>query len=74
MVIDTHMVRIMNLLKFVNTKDAKKIEFELMVLFEDKNWVKLTHLIIDHGRAVCIARRPQCGTCVVNELCPSVIT
>lgn len=46
MVIDTHMVRIMNLLKFVNTKDAKKIEFELMALFEDKNWVKLTLSLI----------------------------
>lgn len=73
MVIDTHMVRIMNLLKFTNTKDAKKIEFELMALFENQNWVKLTHLIIDHGRAVCIARRPQCGACVINELCPSAL-
>jgi endonuclease-3 len=73
MVIDTHMVRIMNLLKFTHTKDAKKIEFELMALFEYKNWVKLTHLIIDHGRAVCIARRPKCGACVINELCPSAV-
>jgi endonuclease-3 len=73
MVIDTHMVRIMNLLKFTRTKDAKKIEFELMALFEYKNWVKLTHLIIDHGRAVCIARRPKCGACVINELCPSAV-
>ena len=73
MVIDTHMVRIMNLLKFTNTKDAKKIEFELMTLFEDKNWVKLTHLIIDHGRAVCIARRPKCGACVINQRCPSAL-
>ena len=73
MVIDTHMVRIMNLLKFTYTKDAKKIEFELMALFEYKNWVKLTHLIIDHGRAVCIARRPKCGACVINELCPSAV-
>ena len=71
MVIDTHMVRIMNLLKFTNTKDPKKIEFELMDLFKDQYWVKLTHLIIDHGRAVCIARRPQCKICVINELCPS---
>jgi endonuclease-3 len=73
MVIDTHMVRIMNLLKFTHTKDAKKIEFELMALFEYKNWVKLTHLIIDHGRAVCIARRPKCGACVINQLCPSAV-
>ena len=74
MVIDTHMVRIMNLLKFTNTKDAKKIEYELMDLFRDGHWVKLTHLIIDHGRGICIALRPQCGACVINKLCPSALT
>ncbi len=74
MVIDTHMVRIMNLLKFTNTKDAKKIEYELMDLFKDEHWVKLTHLIIDHGRGICIARRPQCRACVINKLCPSALT
>jgi endonuclease-3 len=68
------MVRIRTLFKFTDTKDAKKIEFELMALFEYKNWVKLTHLIIDHGRAVCIARRPKCGACVINQLCPSAVT
>ena len=72
MVIDTHMVRIMNLLKFTATKDAKKIEFDLMELFNEKDWVKLTHMVIDHGRAVCIARRPQCQSCVISYYCPSV--
>ena len=71
MVIDTHMVRIMNLLGFTRNKDPKKIELEIMKLFEEKIWVKLTHLIIDHGRAICIARRPQCGACVLSKLCPS---
>jgi endonuclease-3 len=64
----------MGLLGFTKNKDAKKIELEIMEVFDKKDWTSLTHLIIDHGRAVCIARRPQCGTCVVNELCPSVIT
>lgn len=73
LVIDTHMLRIMNLLGFVKSKDPKKIEFELMDIFEQKDWVKLTHLIIDHGRAVCIARRPRCGLCVLSDLCPSSI-
>ena len=71
MVVDTHMVRIMNLLNFTNVKDAKKIEFDLMELFEMKDWVKLTHMIIDHGRAICIARRPQCNECVISTYCPS---
>ena len=71
MVIDTHMVRIMRLLGFTKTKDAKKIEFEMMDLFNKEHWVKLTHMIIDHGRAICIARRPKCNECVLAELCPS---
>jgi len=71
MVIDTHMVRIMNLLGLTTTKDAKKIELELMDIFEKKDWVRLTHTVIDHGRAVCIARRPQCHQCDLREVCPS---
>ena len=70
MVIDTHMIRIFNLLGFSNTKNAVKMESELMEIFDKKDWVKLTHMIIDHGRAVCIARRPQCGKCVLADLCP----
>ena len=74
MVIDTHMIRIMNLLGFSDTKNAVKMETELMEIFNEKDWVKLTHLIIDHGRAVCIARRPQCNKCVLADLCPSAIS
>jgi endonuclease-3 len=73
MVIDTHMVRIMGLLGFTKTKDAKKIELEMMDIFDEKEWVNLTHMVIDHGRAVCIARRPQCGQCVLVDLCPSAL-
>jgi len=72
MVIDTHMVRIMNLLEFTHSKDAKKIEIEIMEIFDKNDWIKLTHMIIDHGRAVCIARRPQCSMCSISNCCPSV--
>ena len=71
MVIDTHMIRIMNLLKFVNTVDPKKMEYALMKLFNDNEWVSLTHMIIDHGRAVCVARRPNCNECVIAPYSPS---
>ena len=71
MVIDTHMIRIMGLFNFTKTKDAKQIELEMMEIFDEKDWVNLTHMVIDHGRAVCIARRPQCGDCVLVDLCPS---
>jgi len=72
MVIDTHMIRIMNLLGLSKTKHAVKMEYELIEIFNRKDWVKLTHMIIDHGRVVCIARRPQCYKCVLADLCPSV--
>ena len=72
MVIDTHMVRIMNLLEFTHSKDAKKIEIEIMEIFDKNDWIKFTHMIIDHGRAVCIARRPQCSMCSISNYCPSV--
>ena len=71
MVIDTHMIRIMNLLGLVKGKEAKKIEFDLMRIFNKDDWVKLTHMIIDHGRGVCIARRPKCKDCVLEAQCPS---
>lgn len=74
LVIDTHMVRIMNLLGFVDTRNPEIIERELAEIFERQDWVLLTHMIIDHGRAVCIARRPQCGNCVLADLCPSAAT
>ena len=71
MVIDTHMVRIMGLLGFTKAKEPEKIEFEMMDIFKEEHWIKLTHMIIDHGRAICIARRPQCWECILAELCPS---
>ena len=71
MVIDTHMIRIMNLLGLVKGKEAKIIEFDLMRIFNKDDWVKLTHMIIDHGRAICIARRPKCKDCVLEAQCPS---
>ena len=73
LVVDTHMIRVMNLLQFATSKDPKKIELELMEIFNKQDWVKLTHMVIDHGRAVCIARRPQCDQCILQDLCPSVL-
>jgi len=71
LVIDTHMIRIMKLLGFTDNKDPQKIENELMLIFKKNDWVNLTHTVIDHGRAVCIARRPQCQFCTLADICPS---
>ena len=73
MVIDTHMIRIMNLLQFTTSKNPKIIELDLMDIFNKRDWVKLTHMIIDHGREICIARHPKCDQCVLYEQCPSAL-
>ena len=70
-VVDTHVTRIMNLLKFTKSKNAVVIERELEKIINRNDWVLFTHLIIDHGRAICIANRPNCSQCSINHLCPS---
>ena len=70
-VVDTHVTRITNLLKFVKTKNAVKIESELSKIINKNDWTLFAHLLIDHGRAVCIANRPKCNKCVISNLCPS---
>jgi endonuclease-3 len=68
-VVDTHVVRITNLLGLVDTKNPEKIEKELMQIVPKKYWVNFTHYIIRHGRATCIAHRPQCNDCCINQWC-----
>ena len=72
-VVDTHVTRIVNLLGFCKTRNAVIIERELSKIINKKHWVKFTHLIIDHGRKVCIANRPKCEVCIIKDLCPSAI-
>ncbi len=71
--VDTHVIRLSNLLGFVNTKDPVKIEMKLKELLPEKDWVKASHLLASHGRKVCIARRPKCSECVIANYCPSFI-
>lgn len=70
-VVDTHVARLSGLLKLTKHHDPEKIERDLMVLIPRDDWTLVSHLLITHGRQVCIARRPQCGRCVVAKLCPS---
>jgi endonuclease-3 len=70
-VVDTHVIRISNLMGFVDSKDAVKIEMRLQELIAKDKWVQFTHYIINHGRITCIARRPKCPECAVAEFCPS---
>jgi endonuclease-3 len=52
-------------------KEPNKIELDLMEVVPRSKWTQLAHLFIEHGRRVCVARRPQCAACVLNDLCPS---
>jgi len=70
-VVDTHVGRISQLLGLTKQTDAVKIEQDLMKLVPREEWTLFSHLLIHHGRAVCIARRPRCGDCVLADLCPS---
>jgi endonuclease III len=69
--VDTHVGRLSGLLGLSAEKDPVKIEQELMRLFPQDDWALLSHLLIFHGRQVCIARRPRCSDCVLSQLCPS---
>ncbi|HEX9891127.1 MAG TPA: endonuclease III [Actinomycetota bacterium] len=69
--VDTHVKRLSNLLGFTSETDPAKIERDLMELLPREDWFPITYVLIEHGRAVCKARRPLCEACVVNDLCPS---
>ena len=70
--VDTHVARLSGLLGLSRHDDPAKIEQDLMPLFPRDDWALLSHLLIFHGRQICIARRPRCGACVLADLCPSV--
>ena len=70
-VVDTHVHRLSRLMKLTRHDDPVKIERDLMDLLPREKWTWWSHTLIQHGRQVCIARRPKCEECVVNRLCPS---
>ena len=70
-VVDTHVTRISNLLGLTKSKNAVVIERELMKVVPEKDREYISLAFIEHGRKTCIARRPQCHNCVLNDTCPS---
>ena len=70
-VVDTHVIRIANLLHLTKNKDPKKIENDLIKLYPKKYWERISTLIVWHGRRICIARNPKCSECPLNKICPS---
>ena len=70
-VVDTHVNRVSGRLGLTANADPEKIEQDLMPLLPRAQWTGFSHRIIYHGRETCIARKPQCAQCVLNDLCPS---
>jgi endonuclease-3 len=69
--VDTHVKRLANRIGFSSEKDPDKIERDLMALIPRDEWFGLTYVLIEHGRAVCNAKKPLCSECPIEELCPS---
>ncbi|HEX5094917.1 MAG TPA: endonuclease III [Acidimicrobiia bacterium] len=69
--VDTHVTRLSARLKLTNETDAVKIEKDLGGIVPPEEWGMLSLRLIEHGRQVCIARKPKCDTCALNDICPS---
>jgi endonuclease III len=69
--VDTHVTRLSARLGLTEQKDQNKIERDLMAITPKEKWMKLTDLLIFHGRQICMAKKPKCAACVLNKICPS---
>jgi endonuclease-3 len=68
---DAAVARIAKLLGLTRQTDPEKIEQDLMRIVPKRRWTLFPHLLIHHGRAICVARKPRCDACPVADLCPS---
>jgi endonuclease-3 len=69
--VDTHVRRLAKRLGFTENEDPNKIEKGLMEIVPKDYWMKITDLLIFHGRRICTAKKPKCAVCVLNRICPS---
>ena len=70
-VVDTHVSRLTERLGLTRNTDPVRIEQDLIQLFPREHWTMLSHLLIEHGRQICEARKPKCEECFLNDICPS---
>jgi endonuclease-3 len=69
--VDTHVTRVAGRLGLTKHSDAVKIEKDLMPIVPQDDWALWSHLLIHHGRSICVARKPRCAECPLKDLCPS---
>jgi endonuclease-3 len=72
--VDTHVTRLTNRLGLVRTRDPVKIEHQVCAMVQKEEWTGLSLRLILHGRRVCVARRPRCEECILNDFCPASST
>ena len=70
-VVDTHVGRLARRLGWTTNEDPVKVELDLMRIIPREDWLDLSHMLINHGRAICLARKPLCAQCALVHLCPS---
>lgn len=67
--VDTHVTRLAKKIGFTNSTDVKIIEKDLMKKIPKTNWRDINHLLVMHGKSICIARKPKCEMCKLNTIC-----
>lgn len=72
--VDTHVGRLSKRLGLSEEDDPEKIEKDLMKIVPKKDWLDFNYMLVNHGRAICNARKPLCYDCVINRLCPFRVT
>jgi endonuclease-3 len=72
--VDTHVRRLAQRIGLSESDDPDKIEADLMNTVPREKWMRITDLLIFHGRRICIARKPKCDACVLNKICSSAFT
>ena len=71
-VVDTHVGRLVRRMGFTRETDPVKVEHAMMEIIDRDQWTISNHMLIDHGRSLCSARKPLCDDCPVSPLCPKV--
>jgi endonuclease-3 len=72
-VVDTHVLRLSRRMGLSQEKQPDKVERDLMALLPEKDWTRFSHLMADHGRSYCAAKKPQCDHCPAGHLCPKIL-
>jgi endonuclease-3 len=72
--VDTHVRRLAQRLGLTESDDPAKIEADLMNIVPRDKWMRITDLLVFHGRRICVAKKPKCDVCVLNKICPSAFT